>query len=209
MRKKYLYDTIFIFVSINFIRNSFFRHNINLTFERFIEIIRIIIWPAIVLLALLFFKKVFTYLFFSMEEFNFFGAKGRLKDISEVIEGRVKMRLDEDKNEKSRAEETKKLNEEFEKIKLSKDSIEKQNVEWAELANKIFKKYRKFSNKNSELKKELDSLRKEKLDRENILINLRERNERFHKKDFDINNNFSKDTDVPKADKMSEIKKTR
>lgn len=53
--------------------------------EDYISILSVIVWPAVVVMALIFFRKVVTFLFFSIEEFNFFGAKGRLKNVQELI----------------------------------------------------------------------------------------------------------------------------
>lgn len=181
----------------------------NLTFDRLIEILKIIIWPIIVLSALLFFRKVFTYLFFSMEEFNFFGTKGKLKDIREVIEEKVKIKFDESENEKLRGLEIKKITEDFEKMKLSKDSTDKKMEEWAELSKYIFNKYKEVSDLNVETKKELDSLRKEKLEKENRLIDSREKIEQNTVIKSSNNNNLNKDTDIPKAEKMPETKKDK
>lgn len=61
----------------------------NLTYDQYIGLVRVLIWPALVLIALLFFRKTFSYLFFSLEEFGFFGTKGNLKDVREVIRAKA------------------------------------------------------------------------------------------------------------------------
>ncbi|MEK7104391.1 MAG: hypothetical protein AAB842_03265 [Patescibacteria group bacterium] len=50
-----------------------------LSFANILEILKIIIWPLTVIFISLFFQKILAYLFFSLEEFNFFGNKGELK----------------------------------------------------------------------------------------------------------------------------------
>lgn len=67
--------------------NSWVFKNDPLMFFRFLEIV---IWPLTIILGAFFFRKVLTYLFFSMEEFNFFGAKGDLKNVKEVINEKAK-----------------------------------------------------------------------------------------------------------------------
>lgn len=57
-----------------------------ISFEQFLRLLDIIAWPGVVLVAAFFFRKVFTYLFFSMDQFSFFGAHGRLKRVEEMIE---------------------------------------------------------------------------------------------------------------------------
>lgn len=59
---------------------------IPITFNQFVELLTIIVWPGVALIAAFFFRKVFTYVFFSMDQFNFFGAHGRLKRAEEMIE---------------------------------------------------------------------------------------------------------------------------
>lgn len=61
----------------------------NIGFDQWIELLRIIVWPATVLVAVFFFRKVLTYLFFSMDEFNFFGAKGTLKNVRDLVNEKV------------------------------------------------------------------------------------------------------------------------
>ncbi len=72
----------------------------------FIAFVKTIIWPVTILVILFFFKEVFTYLFFSMKEFNFFGMKGTLRSVIEIINERVENRFVDEKNEKERRELT-------------------------------------------------------------------------------------------------------
>lgn len=92
-----------IFLMLIFIIKLFFK-DINLN-----ELLKIIIWPVTVLLILFFFRKVVTFLFFSMNEFNFFGAKGNLKDVNEIILEEVEKRFIEEKKEQKVKDERNKL----------------------------------------------------------------------------------------------------
>jgi len=57
-----------------------------ISFSEFLQLFNIIAWPGVALLAAFFFRRVFTYMFFSMDQFNFFGAHGRLRRAEEMIE---------------------------------------------------------------------------------------------------------------------------
>jgi predicted membrane protein len=127
----------------------------NLGYEHFLGFVQVLIWPSIILLALFFFKKVFTYLFFSMEEFNFFGLKGRLKNITEVIEDRVQKRIQEEKDEKERSLKVVEISKELENMKESKVGGEKKYEETLRLANKLLKDYNELSLQNLATKQEL------------------------------------------------------
>jgi len=73
-------------------------------FQRIKELLVIIMWPLIIFFGALFFNKVFTYLFFSVRKFNFFGMEGKLRNIEDVINEQVENRLQEkkDKEEKEK-----------------------------------------------------------------------------------------------------------
>ncbi len=161
----------------------FFYQN-HITYENFTGIIQILIWPTVVFFAILFFRRVFTYLFFSMEEFNFFGTKGKLKDIREVIEERVDLRIKEQEGQKALASEIQKFSTELENVKKSKGDVEKQANEYFELAKKYLNRYEKLSEQNIDLTKELNLLRQEKIDQEArrhfIQQRMQERNRRVH-----------------------------
>jgi hypothetical protein len=64
-------------------------------YQRIKEIINIIVWPIIIFISILYFNKIFTYLFFSMNKFNFFGIEGELKDIEKVIDEQANKKIEE------------------------------------------------------------------------------------------------------------------
>jgi len=72
----------------------------NIDFEKYLELLKILVWPATTILLLFFFKRVVTYLFFSMEKFNFFGLSGNLKNVNELILEETEKRYQEEKREK-------------------------------------------------------------------------------------------------------------
>ena len=57
-----------VFLGAVYILTFLYIHD--LTFEEWVSFIKILVWPTIVFVGLLFFRRVFTYLFFSIEEFN-------------------------------------------------------------------------------------------------------------------------------------------
>jgi len=137
----------------------------SLTFEQVKDLISILIWPTVVFFALLFFRKVITYLFFSMEEFGFFGTKGRLKNITEVINEKVQERIHE---EKFKEEQNKKV---FE-LEKRLDSTAKSGVDAKteaennlKLAKQIFEDLKKALAENENNLKELNELRKKEVER--------------------------------------------
>ena len=144
-------------------------------FGKYIELTRVLIWPVTILLALFFFRKVFTYLFFSMDEFNFFGAKGELDDITEVISTQVEKRLREQDEKKKRSADIEGIASRLKKAEFSKSEVEKRATENLALAKDFFRKYQELSDTYSESTKELETLRQREMDRRARLIALRER----------------------------------
>lgn len=163
-----------------------------LTYERFIEITKIIIWPTIVLASLLFFRKVFTYLFFSMEEFNFFGVKGRLKDIREVIEEKVSDKMSEIEEQKEREAVIGQFASKLESTEKSEQNTKAQAEESQKLAREIFKMYKGLLEDHNSATKELDDFRREKKDRETRMDAMRERHRQhrlnLHEEDSELRN---------------------
>jgi len=146
-----------------------------ISYEQFLNILKILIWPTVVLLALIFFKKVFTYLFFSMEEFNFFGNKGILKNVQEVIEEKVQQRVEEEQRKKEGQLIVKKIEDELEVVRSSQKNSDKKSQERLTLAQEIFKKYKVLLSENDKITKELQIFRQEKAEREARMIAIRER----------------------------------
>lgn len=95
-----------------------------ISFDDFINLIEVIIWPMVIFASFLFFRKVFSYLFLSMEEYNFFGNRGALKNITDVIEERVEKRMSEINSEEKYKNEYKKIEIEAELLKNQKISCE-------------------------------------------------------------------------------------
>ena len=59
----------------------------------------VVAWPATVIFGLLIFRRIIAYLFLSMESYNFFGTKGTIRPVHEVIEERAKAILDAETRE--------------------------------------------------------------------------------------------------------------
>jgi len=179
--------TIIFFAVIIFINKH------GLLYDQLLGLIGILIWPTIVLSALIFFRKVFTYLFFSMEEFNFFGNKGSLKNIQEVIEERVKIRLEAEQKEKESQLAVNQIADELEKARLSqKDSDEKARVNLG-IANEIFEKYKALFDENNKLVKELSVFQREKAERVARTVALREKIRRIRERRNRIDNEPSQE----------------
>lgn len=156
-------------IVVSFVSKRDFQYN------EMIGLIKVLIWPAIVLSALVFFRKVFTYLFFSMEEFNFFGNRGVLKNIQEVIDERVQRKFKEKKKEEEDRAVFDKIKGELEVAKQSKQTSVDRARENLELAKEIFKEYKKSTDEKNKVMEELVVLRREKAERESRIAMMRER----------------------------------
>lgn len=141
----------------------------------FIAFVKTTIWPVTILVILFFFKEVFTYLFFSMKEFNFFGIKGTLRNVIDVINERVENKFIDGKNEKERGELTNTLAEEIkereveiaqkdaeikktkgdadENLELARDILK----EWKDTKTKYQKIVAKLEEENRRLKEQVSS----------------------------------------------------
>lgn len=118
------------------------------------------IWPSIVLISLLFFKKVFTYFFFSLEEFNFFGTKGKLKNVEVMIREKAddlwKKEKDESALEKEREDGKREL-EALKKSNIRETDRSERIITFAEKAMTTAEKYQK---ENFELERKLASYKR-------------------------------------------------
>ncbi|MDD5083602.1 MAG: hypothetical protein PHT88_01515 [Candidatus Moranbacteria bacterium] len=123
----------------------------NISFRNYLDFVKVLIWPFTALTILFFFKEVVTYLFFSMHEFNFFGAKGNLKNVNEVIMDGVNKKFLEEKNERKRNTEmlkmSTKIKENENEIKAARGNAE----ENLDLAKDIFKQLRASENEFKEI----------------------------------------------------------
>lgn len=180
-----------------------FLYEHGITYEHFTGVVGIIIWPTVVLIAILFFKKVFTYLFLSMEEYNFFGNKGRLKDVREVIDKMVERRIGEEREREKTKAEFDRFASEIDSTKKSRDSSEKKADEYLKLANEILASFKDLSKTHQGVLKELDELRQREAEREARKAKIREMMKRQHATESGI---IDEGSDVPKADKSSEQK---
>ena len=114
-----------------------------------LPLITVVAWPATVIFGLLIFRRIIAYLFLSMESYNFFGAKGTIRPVHEVIEERAKAILDAEKRDSEYKETITKLDskdlEKFEyelivrkiidrnkelEVKLSESEIKNQKLEY-------------------------------------------------------------------------------
>jgi energy-coupling factor transporter transmembrane protein EcfT len=82
---------ISIFIAWYFIRGSF---------DMYLQLAKVLIWPVVALIGMFFFRKVVTYMFFSMDGFKFFGAEGTLKNVNDLIDEEVHKKFLEKEREK-------------------------------------------------------------------------------------------------------------
>ncbi|MFA6554121.1 MAG: hypothetical protein WCS89_01285 [Candidatus Paceibacterota bacterium] len=129
-----------------------------LTYDHLISLINATIWPAITLCALIFFRKVFTYLFFSIEEFNFFGARGRLNDIQEMIRNKANKLWDDEKNQEKLNAERVEHQKELAEIKNDRDQSAFNRERVVKFAEKLIDENGKLQKQNIELVKKQEML---------------------------------------------------
>jgi len=116
-----------------------------LTIEQFLKLVDILVWPVVIFSALFFFRKIFTYLFFTFEEFNFFGIKGQLRNPIKVIDQIVEERIEQELGKKEREKKEEKINNFTRKVL---DNFEKLYGEY----KIINEKYTEYLNKEKEEK---------------------------------------------------------
>ncbi len=124
-------------------------------FSHFLRLVEIGIWPITVLICAFFFRKVFTYLFFSVEEYNFFGIRGSLKSVTSVIEERARMleekRLMDEKLKTTKAE--------FEaEINMLSVQDKKKSARFRELTNNLLRRLSEVQERNIELEEKFKNL---------------------------------------------------
>ena len=172
----YLPCLIFVILFLVIIKLIF---STKISFDDFINLTEVIIWPMVIFASFLFFRKVFSYLFLSMEEYNFFGNRGAFKNITDVIEERVEKRMSEINSEEKYKNEYKKIEKEAELLKNQKISCEeklkitdlwlkKSMVINKKLIDKIKEESQELEYYKSERRKRRDSayrMRKDRIDR--------------------------------------------
>lgn len=111
-----------------------------------------------VLFGLFLFKRIIAYLFLSMESFNFFGAKGRIRPVEEVIEERVNKKIKEEKEAKVLDEERQAHNTALASLKDSTSDLEGRYNRAIALAEKFSIQVADYATQNSQLKKQVEAL---------------------------------------------------
>jgi len=123
--------------------------------DHFIEIINIIIWPLTLFVVLIFFRKIFTYMFFSLDEFNFFGLKGSLNNVYETVEKKAEEKYQKRIEEEKRQSDYDDMKRNIENIKKSKEEV---GTKYNDILNLAVKQTDEINNLN----KKLTTLEKEK-----------------------------------------------
>jgi len=131
----------------------------DISFSDYLEFLKILVWPMSALIILFFFKKVITYLFFSIDGFNFFGAKGELKNAYDLITEKVNEKFENERRDAGRESEVKRLQKEIDANSGRADK----NLE---TAKEIIKEWKGSIKDNRKLLEENKQL-KEMLERKN------------------------------------------
>ncbi len=115
----------------------------------FLKFVEVLVWPFTTLTALFFFKKVFTYMFFSMDEFNFFGLKGHLKNVNEVIVEEVSRKFIEIEKEEKRKKDMEELNLEIKNKETEISRAKGSADENLDLARDVMKEWKESTKKSA------------------------------------------------------------
>ncbi len=113
--------------------------------DQLLRLIDAIDWPLTVLVLAFFFQRVLTYLFFSLDSYNFFGASGTLRPVEDVIEEQVALRIRQAKER----EEKERLFAEYQEIppeiveymNLQEETINELRAELSESARERYLKH--------------------------------------------------------------------
>lgn len=117
----------------------------------------IFIWPVIILIIIFKFKETLTYFVFSFKEFNFFGAKGELKNPMELINEKVEERVENKRLE----EKVEKIQDRDEKIKTLWEILSKKDrlIKTLSYNNELLRKRLSFEEiKKEEVKDQIKAL---------------------------------------------------
>lgn len=124
-----------------------------LTFDQFISFVEVVIWPTVIFTAIVLFKKIFTYLFFSLEEFSFFGAKGKLIDVRTMITNKADEMYQKKLEEEERSIERESLEKELNALKSSTEKESERTKRALEIAEKALDRNEVLLKDNAELRK--------------------------------------------------------
>jgi hypothetical protein len=123
----------------------------NLGYEKFLELSKVWAWRIFLVLIVFNFKKVIAYLFFSLDEFSFFGTKGKLKDIRALIDEKVQKRFEE-------VAENNERNLQIETLKQDLETNQENTDVLLKIANDAVKKMTEYSNELQERDRRIQEL---------------------------------------------------
>lgn len=124
-----------------------------------LDILKIAVWPLVLMSALFFFRKVFTYMFFSVDEFSLFGIKGTLKNVYAVIEEKAQEKYDRRLREEESKKEIEKMSNELKKVQGSKKSFELKYEDMLAIAENQSKKITELEGVVTDLKTKAEKVR--------------------------------------------------
>jgi len=137
-----------------------------LTIEQFLKLVDILVWPVVIFSALFFFRKIFTYLFFTFEEFNFFGIKGQLRNpikvIDQIVEERIEQELGKKEREKKEKEYKKIIDDNKLELEKKEGEVEKINNFTRKVLDNFEKLYGEYKIINEKYTEYLNKEKEEK-----------------------------------------------
>lgn len=147
---------------------------IGIIWAAFLDVLRIIAWPGILLIIFFFFRRVFAYFLLSLHEINIFGAgiklvKSPMEVINEMVEKRFENQKLKQEQEELRKAEVEKYSSQLTQLKEKNESLEKQANKAIKLAEELLDDYKKSNSeisslleKVSELESQVEDMEREK-----------------------------------------------
>lgn len=128
------------------------------TYDHVIGLINVLVWPTVTFCALIFFRKVFTYLFLSMDEFNFFGNRGQLQDVRQIITKKANELREYEKNQEKLESERVEHKKELDNIRNVRDKSISITERMGNFAEKLIKENDNLKLLNIDLSKKIENL---------------------------------------------------
>ncbi len=148
--------------------------------NNFIKILYIVVWPLVILVISILFRKVFTYLFFQIDEFSFFGTKGKLKGVREMIMEKAEELKRRDEREKEFDEMTEKLErqkKDYELLQQQQKTLTQDGGDnLSDRYPKLMEVVRGFADVSNQFSNNNEILQKEIVEKDKIIEDLEQRN---------------------------------
>lgn len=129
--------------------------------DKFLALLGIISWPIVILIVLVYFREVLAYMFFSMEQFNFFGTTGKIKNVETMIREEANKLKHAEEEEQKIIAERKEHEVEIAEIRDQKITLQERADKATALVERLFDENETLKEMNYRQKVKYRSLRNE------------------------------------------------